>query len=377
MAPSKDFYAILGVNSTADDAEIKKVYRRLAKQYHPDANANDPVAAEKFKEISEAYNVLGNTEKRKQYDEMRRYGAFDGGGARGGRGGGFGGFQQGRPGYTDFQNVDIGGGFGGGFGDIFSSIFGQAANKSGGRGRVPEQGQSVESTVDVDFRTAVKGGKVAVNLEVTEECGTCGGSGGAPGSTMRVCGECHGRGTVSYSQGGFAVNRTCPNCLGRGQVPSKPCPTCAGRGEVRSVKKVNITVPEGTDTGAKVRLRGQGGKGTNGGQPGDLIITFNVLPDRFYKRDGLDLIASVPLNIAQATLGSKISVRTMDDKKVAIKIPPGTPSGKTFKVKGQGVKKGDRRGDLLIEIMIEVPENLTEEQEQMMKDFAEAGGLKY
>lgn len=379
MAPSKDYYSIIGVASTATDDEIKKAYRRLAKKYHPDANANDPKAAEKFKEISEAYNVLGNAEKRKQYDDMRRFGAFDGmGGAGGGRpGGGFpgGGFPGGQPGFGGYQNVDIGGL--GGLGEIFSSIFGQSGRSSGGRGRVPEQGQTVESVVNVPFRLAVEGGKIPVTIEANEECHTCHGSGGAPGSSMKVCNVCSGRGTVSYGQGGFSVNRPCPNCIGRGQVPSNPCPTCHGRGEVRSQKKINITVPSGTESGAKVRLKGQGGRGANGGQPGDLIVTFNVEPDRFFKREGLDLIATVPLNIAQATLGSKISVRTIDDKKVAIKIPPGTPSGKRFRVRNQGVKKGDQRGDLMIEVSIQVPENLSEEQEQMMKDFAEAGGLKY
>jgi molecular chaperone DnaJ len=194
---------------------------------------------------------------------------------------------------------------------------------------------------------------------------------------MKVCQECGGRGIVSFGQGSFAVNRPCPACLGRGQVPSIPCPTCAGRGEVRTRKKVLITVPEGADSGTKVRLKGQGGRGANGGPPGDLIITFNVAEDRFFRRDGLDLIASVPLNIAQATLGSKISVRTIDDKRVTLRIPPGTASGKRFRVKGQGVLKGTSRGDLIVEVQIAVPEKLSEEQERMMKEFAEAGGMKY
>ncbi len=375
MAQSKDFYSVLGVAATAAEDEIKKTYRKLAKKFHPDANANDPKAAEKFKEISEAYTVLGNTEKRKQYDEMRRLGAFDGfGGARtGGFGGG--GARGGAHSNVDFQNVDIGGL--GGLGDLFSSIFGQAGRAAGGKGRVPEKGQSVETQLEIPFRTAVTGGKVPVSLEVNEECHTCHGSGAAPGAAMKVCPECTGRGMVSFGQGGFAVNRPCPVCLGRGQVPSVPCPTCKGTGEVRTLKKVMITVPPGTDSGSRVRLKGQGGRGTHGGVPGDLIVTFNVAADRFFKRDGMDLIASVPLNIAQATLGSKISVRTIDDKKVAIKIPPGTPSGKRFRVRGQGVNKGDQRGDLLIEVMIDVPETLTEEQEKIMKEFAESGGLKY
>lgn len=380
MAQTKDFYSVLGVSASATQDEIKKAYRKLAKQYHPDANQNDAKAAEKFKEISEAYNVIGDAEKRKQYDEMRRLGAFDGfAGARGGPSAGagaYGGYrgQAGAPG--DFSTFDIGGL--GGLGDLFSSIFNQGPRGgTGSRGRMPEQGQSVEVQLDVPFRTAAMGGKVPLNLEVTEECDTCHGSGGAPGSAMKVCPECSGRGTVSFGQGGFAVNRPCPVCLGRGQIPSTPCPTCHGSGEVRTRKKVMITVPAGTDTGSRVRLKGQGGKGSNGGGPGDLIVTFTVTEDRFYKREGLDLIATVPLNIAQATLGSKISVKTLDDKKVAIKIPAGTPSGKRFRVRGQGIKKGEQQGDLIVEVTIQVPDKLTEEQERMMREFAESGGLKY
>ncbi len=384
MPATKDFYSVLGVSSNASQDEIKKSYRKLAKKFHPDANPNDTKAAERFKEISEAHNVVGDVEKRKQYDEMRRLGAFEGfSGARGGPGG-FGGRPGAPPGAPggnagfDFSNVDIGGL--GGLGDLFSSIFNQSGRSSApgsSRGRAPERGQSVETQVEIPFRTAVSGGKVPVTLEVTEECPTCHGSGAAPGATMKVCPECSGRGTVSFGQGGFSVNRPCPVCLGRGQVPSEPCPTCNGSGEVRTRKKVMITVPPGSDTGTKVRLKGQGGRGANGGPAGDVIVSFNVLPDRFFKRDGLDLIASVPLNIAQATLGSKISVRTIDDKKVAIKIPPGTPSGKRFRVRKQGIQKGEERGDLIVEVAIAVPENLTEEQQKMMREFADSGGMKY
>jgi len=194
---------------------------------------------------------------------------------------------------------------------------------------------------------------------------------------MKICPECSGRGVVSFGQGGFAVNRPCPVCLGRGQVPSQPCPTCNGAGEVRTRKKVNITVPAGVDSGSKIRLKGQGGKGSGNGPPGDLLITFNVQPDKFYKRDGLDVIATVPINIVQATLGSKISVKTLDGKKVLVKIPQGTPSGKRFRIRGQGIVKADKRGDLIVEVRIDAPEKLSEEQERMMKEFAEAGGLKY
>jgi len=378
MPQTKDFYSVLGVGSNASQDEIKKAYRKLAKKYHPDANANDAKAGERFKEISEANNVLGDPEKRKQYDEMRRLGAFDGGGfggfgARssraGARGGAGGGAQT-----INFQDFDIGGL--GGLGDLFSSMFGGGETRQT-RQRGPEKGQTVEANLEIPFRTAARGGKVPIDLEVSEECGTCHGNGAAPGTSLRICPECNGRGVISFGQGGFAVNRPCPVCLGRGQVPTEPCPTCHGTGEVRAKRKVLINVPPGVDTGSKIRLKGQGGKGTQNGPAGDLIITFNVQPDKFYRRDGLDVIATVPLNIAQATLGTKISVRTLDGKKVAIRIPPGTPSGKRFRIRGQGIQKGDKKGDLIVEVSIRVPEKLSEEQERMMKEFAESGGLKY
>ncbi|HEY3113902.1 MAG TPA: molecular chaperone DnaJ [Gemmatimonadaceae bacterium] len=378
MPQTKDFYSVLGVSSKASQDEIKKAYRKLAKKYHPDANANDAKAGERFKEISEANNVLGDPEKRKQYDEMRRLGAFDGvgfggfGGARSSRAGARGGASGAQT--INFQDFDIGGL--GGLGDLFSSMFGGGETRQT-RQRGPEKGQTVEANLEIPFRTAARGGKVPIELEVSEECSTCHGTGAAPGTSLRICPECNGRGVISFGQGGFAVNRPCPVCLGRGQVPTEPCPTCHGSGEVRARRKVLINVPPGVDTGSKIRLKGQGGKGTQNGPAGDLIITFNVQPDKFYRRDGLDVIAAVPLNIAQATLGTKISVRTLEEKKVAIRIPPGTASGKRFRVRGQGIQKGDKKGDLIVEVSIQVPEKLSEEQERMMKEFAESGGLKY
>ncbi|MEJ7809726.1 MAG: J domain-containing protein [Gemmatimonadaceae bacterium] len=381
MAQTKDFYAVLGVSASASQDEIKKQYRRLAKQYHPDANRNDAKAADRFKEISEAYNVIGAADKRKQYDDMRRLGAFGGfgGGARPG-----GGYSSGRPAGTGapgeagirFDQFDIGGL--GGLGDLFSSMFGGSAARPGGaRPRGTERGQTVEMTLDVPFRVAALGGKLPVELEVNEECGTCRGTGAAAGATLKQCTECNGRGVVSFGQGGFAVNRPCPMCLGRGQIPSERCPTCNGTGEVRARRTVMITVPPGVDTGNKVRLSGQGGKGVGGGPPGDLIITVQVQADRFYSREGQDIVAPLPLNVAQATLGSRMAVRLLDGRKVTIRIPAGTPSGKRFRVRGQGIEKNGNRGDLIVETEITVPDKLTPGQEQAMKDFAESGGLKY
>ena len=378
----KDYYAVIGVPASATQDEIKKKYRSLAAKHHPDKNPNDPKAADTFKEISEAYQTLGDADKRKQYDQMRQLGAFGGfGGAqRGGSGAGRStGYGYSGPGGTAgprFEDFDVGGL--GGLGDIFSSMFGGGAARpgaTGARARGPQRGQDVESSLEVPFRTAALGGKVSVELDINEECATCHGSGAAPGAKLVTCDECKGRGTISFGQGGFAVQRPCPVCLGRGQVPTEACPTCAGVGEVRSRKQVQITVPPGVDTGTKIRLKGKGGRGAKNGPPGDLLITFQVAPDRFYKREALDLIAPVPINIAQATLGSKISVKTLDGTKVAIKIPAGTTAGKRFRVRGQGIEKDGTRGDLIVQVDVTVPEKLTPEQEEAMRKFAEA--MKY
>jgi molecular chaperone DnaJ len=377
----QDYYAVLGVPASATQDEIKKQYRKLAAKHHPDKNPNDPKAADTFKGISEAYQTLGDAEKRKQYDQMRQLGAFGGfgGGARssgagaGGRGGAYG-YPPGGAGNVRFEDLGDLGGLGG-LGDIFSSMFGGSAARSGAAGartRGPQRGQDVEASLEIPFRTAAQGGKVPVELDLTEECATCHGSGAAPGAKLQTCPECNGRGTISFGQGGFAVQRPCPVCLGRGQVPTERCPTCNGSGEVRTRKKVMITVPPGVDDGTKIRLKGQGARGVKGGPSGDLLITFQVKPDRFYKREGLDLIAPVPINIAQATLGSKVSVKTLDGKKVSIKIPAGTTSGKRFRVRGQGIERDGSRGDLIVEVAVTVPEKLTPEQEEAMRRFAEA-----
>jgi molecular chaperone DnaJ len=312
---------------------------------------------------------------------MRRLGAF-GDFAGGGRrtrtsqtsGPGPGGGGPGGPGNARWQDFDIGGL--GGLGDLFNSMFG-GGRPGGPRGRTAERGQTVETSLEIPFRTAALGGQVPIELEVNEECGVCGGSGAAAGATFKVCPECSGRGVVSFGQGGFAVNRPCPQCMGRGQVPSEPCPNCRGAGEVRTRKKLVVNVPAGVDSGSKIRLKEQGGRGSAGGPAGDLLITFQVQPDRFFKRDGLDLVAVVPLNIAQATLGTKISVKTIEGKRISIRIPAGTAAGRRFRVRSHGITKDGQTGDLIVETTIVVPETLTEEQERIIKEFAEAGGLRY
>ena len=367
---AKDFYQVLGVPDSASQDDIKKAYRRLAKQYHPDANPNNPKASERFKEVSEAHSTLSDPEKRKQYDQMRRLGAFDGmsrrpqgAGASRGAGGGM------DPGDLSGQGFDFGDL--GGLGDIFSSIFGRGRREDSGRG------DTLEAVVEVPFRVAMLGGKVPVTLPVTEACPTCTGSGGAPGATWSTCPECKGRGTISFGQGNFAVNRPCPQCRGRGRIPSEKCPTCRGAGEIRAERRVTITVPPATDNGDRVMLRGQGQGNGQGSAPGDLVVTFQVQPDRFFRREGLDIVADVPINLAQAALGTRLRVRTLDGKKVLLRIPPGTQPGRRFRIKGQGLEKNGRRGDQLVGVQVTVPDELSPEQQELLKKFADSAGLKY
>jgi len=358
MAASKDYYQVLGVSETATVDEIKKAFRRLAKQYHPDRNPKAQ-AAERFKEINEAHDVLSDAEKRKRYDQLRRYGAFEGAG------------RAGRPGSqnsgAEFDLSDLGS-FGG-LGDLFSSIFGRRGAE--GAGRVDDE-EEIEATVSIPFRVAALGGKVPVTLPMAEVCPTCSGSGAAPGATVSTCPECHGRGVISFGQGGFAVNRPCPVCRGKGKVPSERCHTCGGSGEVRVEKRLVITVPAGTEDGTKLRLRGQGTKGK-----GDVVVVLQVEPDRFFRRDGLDVIGTVPINVAQAMLGTKIKVKTLDGRRVVLRIPPGTQHGQKFRIAGQGIEKNGRRGDQYVEVQVTMPEHLTPEQEAALKAFAEKSGMRY
>src|SRR5919198_1724456 len=365
MASQRDYYQILGVSDTATTDEIKKAFRRLAKQYHPDRNPNNPQAAERFKEINEAHDVLSDAEKRRKYDQLRRYGAYAGAGrpfgggttSSGGPGGGI-----------DFDLSDLGS-FGG-LGDLFSSIFGR---RGGGAAREEDE-EEIETGIAIPFRVAALGGKVPVTLAMPAVCPTCGGSGGAPGATFSTCPECNGRGTISFGQGGFAVTRPCPVCRGRGKVPSQRCPTCQGSGEVQVEKRLMINIPPGTDDGTRLRLKGQGAKGR-----GDLVVVIAVEPDRFFRREpgSLDVTCVVPINLAQAMLGTRIKVKTLDGKRVVLKVPPGTQHGQKFRIAGQGIEKNGRRGDQYVEVRVEVPEGLTPEQAAAAKACAEKAGMKY
>lgn len=361
MPPAKDYYKILGVPEKAAQEEIKKAYRRLAKKYHPDANPNDASAAERFKEISEAHAVLSDAEKRRQYDLMRKYGAFTGGGpAR--RGG-----AQAR---TRPEDFDFTRGFEGlgGLGDLFSSIF--------GRGRREEEAPTIDITATVPLKVAALGGKVPVTVSVTEACPTCGGSGAAPGTKVTLCPECQGRGEITFGQGAFAVKRPCPACRGRGRVAAEPCGRCGGRGEIDVERRIMVTVPPGVDSGHRVRIKGQGQRG-GGGTVGDVLVTLHVEADRFLRREGNDLFCAVPINLAQAVFGTRVRVRTIEDKRVVLKVPPGTQPGRKFRIRGQGVEHNGKRGDQYVEIQVVIPEKLTAEQDALLKRFAEAADLRY
>jgi molecular chaperone DnaJ len=357
-ASAKDYYQILGVSEDASEIVIKKAYRKLAKQYHPDANPDNPGAGERFKEVSEAYSVLSDSEKRKQYDRMRRFTPFQDIATGAG----------GEPHERSFSFDDLGG-----IGDIFSSIF----DFGRGKKRQAQKGRDVEFPVDVSLRTAARGGQISVNVPVTEECATCDASGARPGTSTTRCPECNGTGAKSFGQGDFAINRPCPACYGRGGIATDPCPSCLGHGQVTTQRRVNLRVPAGVENGSRVRMSGLGERGPGGGPPGDLIIKFEVRKDRFFRRRGLDIYCTVPINIAQATLGSKLRVRTVDGKRVVLRVPPGTSSGTKFRLAKMGVEKDGRIGDQYVEVKIVVPAKLDDRGQALVKELAEQQGIKY
>ncbi len=372
----KDFYEILGVGESAGSDEIKKAYRRLAKKYHPDANPGNKPAEDKFKDVSEAYDVLSDPQKRAQYDQMRKLGggAFSGGGFQGqdfrdlfggaGRGGGGGG--------GGFSYEDLGG-FGG-LGDLFSRLFGGGVTTDSFG---PQRGEDISLELEVPFEQSVSGGKTTIAIPKDDSCAVCRGAGAKPGSKRTTCPECRGRGSVSFSQGGFAVSRPCPRCLGRGFLTGDPCNACAGRGRVRKSKKYVVTIPAGVSTGEKIRLRGQGEPGVSGGPPGDIVIQFRVGPHSFFERKGANIYCTVPLNIAQAVLGTKVRVKTIDGHRVELKVPPGVQNGATFRLKGMGLKTNGLQGDQFVTIEIKTPKDVTEKQRKLMEEFAKEGGLKH
>ena len=367
----KDYYETLGVSEKASDNEIKKAYRRLAKKYHPDRNPNNKMAEEKFKQVSEAHDVLGNPQKRKQYDQLSRMGqgAFTGSE-------GFQGFQDifsGRRGKKATFSSEGLGGFGD-LGDLFSSIFDMGETSRRQRWG-PQRGTDLYTEVEIPFDLAVSGGKTPIELKKKEACPVCAGTGAKPGTTPSTCPECKGSGMVSFAQGAFAVSRPCPRCLGRGRIISSPCPQCGGRGESFAQKRILIGIPTGINDGTQLRLRGQGQPGTAGGPAGDLIVKVQVGSHRFFERRGKDVYCRIPINVVQATLGSKIRVRTLDGK-VDLKIPPGTQSGTRFRLKDKGVEINGSRGDQYVEVSVEIPKKMSEKEKNILEEFAKESGMK-
>jgi molecular chaperone DnaJ len=369
----KDFYEILGIPDNASDDEIKKAYRKQAKKYHPDANPGDKQAENKFKEISEAHEVLSDRQKRAQYDQMRKFGA-----------GAFGGFAT-RPGPGaqagfDFEDLSsIFGEFGGfgSFADIFSSIFGEGMGRTEGFGqaRRARAGEDLYSDIEVPFETAIRGGSISVKLNITEQCAVCHGNGSAPGSTWRTCPDCQGRGIISFMQGNFSVSRPCPRCLGRGRI-GQPCSNCRGTGSVKKPGRISVRIPAGIEPGKKIRLKGLGNPGANGGPPGDVYLKVNVTGHQFFWREGADIHCRVVINISQAMQGATIRVRTITDKKVDLRIPPATPSGTKFRLKGFGLAADGRKGDQIVEVEIKVPEKMTDDERRMFTEMADKAGMK-
>ncbi len=366
MAPQrewfeKDYYKVLGVDENASAKDITRAYRKLARELHPDANPDDPSAEERFKEVSAAYDVIGDEEKRKEYDEVRRLGPMAGGFGPGGFGGG----GAGPAGGFSFDAGDLS--------DLLGGLFGRGRTQAGGpRGTGPQRGADLEAELHLPFREAVQGVTTSLHITSDAPCSTCHGSGARPGTAPQICPQCGGRGVLDENQGLFSFSTPCPNCGGRGAVITDPCPTCRGSGVERRPREVKVRIPAGVDDCQRIRLKGRGGPGRNGGPPGDLFVITHVDPDPVFGRKGKDLTITVPVTFDEAALGTKLRVPTIDGEQVTLKIPAGTPSGKVFRVKGRGVKTKKSTGDLLVTVQITVPRKLSKEQRAAVEAFAAA-----
>lgn len=345
----RDYYEILGVAVDASQGEIKSSYRKLAFKYHPDRNQDDPDAESKFKEAAEAYEILGNDEKRQTYDRF---------GHEGVSGNGFSGFSS---------NEDIFGAFS----DIFGEVFGFS---TGGRGAAnrPMAGSDLRYNLDISFCEAAKGAEVEIEIPVEAPCDTCDGTGAAPGTKPETCSQCGGSGTMQQAQGFFRVSVTCPQCRGAGQMISDPCPDCMGRGAVIKEKELKVRIPAGVDNNSRLRLRGEGEAGVNGGPPGDLYVVIRVEPDSVFERQGQNLIISREISFVEAALGHRMEVPTLDDP-VNLDIVKGTQSGEVFRLRGLGLPHlgSAHKGDLLVEIRVKTPSSLNARQEELLQEFAE------
>jgi molecular chaperone DnaJ len=350
MAAVKDPYTTLGVDKKASDDEIKKAYRKLAREYHPDRNAGDTAAEERFKEIQAAHDILSDPAKRREYDSGGGIfgGGFDPGSFRGGAGG-----------------------FGGGLGDILSDLFGQRAG-GGPAGPGPQPGRDLETEVHISFEQAMEGAQVPVTVPLSAPCPTCRGTGAKPGTTPEVCSRCHGRGVEAESQGLFSISQPCRQCGGTGAEIKDPCPTCNGSGQTRQVKRYRVNVPAGVRDGSRVRLAGKGEPGPRGGPPGDLYVITRVSDSPVFKRKGDNLEVEVPITIVEAIRGATIEVPTLAGTK-RIRVPPGTQHGTVQRLRGEGPPRlgGSGRGDIHYRLVIDVPSSLSREQREAVDGLAE------
>ena len=341
----RDYYEVLGVDRSAADQEIKKAYRRIAMKYHPDRNPDDQDADAKFKEATEAYDVLMNAEKRSAYDQFGHAGV----------------------------DQNMGGGFQGGasFSDIFGDVFGDIFGGGGGGGRQgPQRGSDLRYTMEVSLEEAVRGATREIKVPTLQHCGTCDGSGAKPGSNPVTCGSCGGSGQVRMQQGFFQVQQTCPKCRGRGKTISDPCLDCRGQGLLEKTKTLSVKVPPGVDTGDRIRLSGEGEAGPSGGPNGDLFVQIAVRQHNLFERDGRHLYCEVPINFVDAALGGELEVPTLDGK-VKLKIPAETQTGKMFRLRGKGVQpvRGGPIGDLMCRAVVETPVNLSSRQKQLLEEL--------
>jgi molecular chaperone DnaJ len=358
----KDYYKVLGVPSDAPAKDVTKAYRKLARQFHPDANPDDPGAEERFKEVSAAYDVLGDEAKRSEYDQVRTMGPMGGFAGPGGPGGpgGMGG---------SFTADDLGG--------LFGNLFGGGApgGRRGGRGPAgvgPRRGDDLEAELTLGFHDAIAGLTTTIQLASEVGCPVCGGSGARPGSTPQTCATCGGRGVNEDNQGFFSFSSPCVSCGGRGSVITDPCTQCSGSGAVHRTRDVKVRIPAGVAEGQRIRLKGRGGPGRNGGPPGDLFVLVHVTADRLFGRKGRDLTLTVPVTYPEAVLGTTVKVPTPLGGSVTIKVPAGTPSGKVLRVKGRGVETAKATGDLLVTVEVVVPTELDDAQRSAVEALASA-----
>jgi molecular chaperone DnaJ len=375
----KDYYAALGVAKDAESSAIKKAYRKLARDLHPDKNPGNAEAEARFKEVSEAYDVLSDSKKRAEYDEARSlFGSGYGGGFRPGNfaGGGFPGGAGGFPGgTTTFDMSDVFGtrtaGAGGGLGDLFSDLFGASSGGSARRSSAagPVKGSDVTAEVNLGFDEAVHGATLPLSLSGPGTCNTCHGSGARPGSSVHTCPNCGGSGFAAVNQGGFSFSEPCRECRGKGQIVDEPCPECHGSGSTVQTRTITVRVPAGVNDGAKLRIAGKGSPGTRGGPAGDLYVTVRVGAHPLFGRSGKDLTLDVPISFAEATLGTTLRVPTLDGA-VSLKVAPGTPSGRTLRVRGRGVPARSGAGDLLVTVEVAVPTVLTDEARDALSKFS-------